>query len=201
MLHRTVLSVAAAAALTSSAMAQVNADPAAAPAGVYEVEATHTSVCFTIVHMGLSDYPGCMTKISGSLGFDGKSPVNSKLDIAIELASVWTASEKLNEKLRKDFFKADVNKTATFRSSSAKVTGKNTGTITGDLTIGGVTKPVTLTARFNGGTTHPFRQKYVIGFDATGSFKRSDFGLDKVDWSPFVSDEVKLVIAAEFLAK
>jgi polyisoprenoid-binding protein YceI len=201
MLHRTLVPALALAFAAPVFAQNVNTDPRNAPTGVYEIEPTHTSVCFTIVHMGLSAYPGCLEKISGSIGFDGKDPKNSKADITLDLTSVRTASDKLNGKLQKDFFKTDVNKTATFRSTSATVTGPNKGTIKGDLTLNGVTKPVTLNVTFNGGLKHPFAQRYAIGFDATGSFKRSDFGLDKVDWSAFVSDEVKLVIAAELIAK
>jgi polyisoprenoid-binding protein YceI len=201
MLHRTLVP-ALALAFAAPAFAQnVNTDPKNAPTGTYEVEPTHTSVCFTIGHMGLSAYPGCFEKISGGIGFDGKDPKNSKADITIDLSSVYTASAKLNEKLKKDFFKTDVNKTATFRSTSAKVTGPNKGTITGELMLNGVTKPVTLNVTFNGGLKHPFAGRYALGFDATTTIKRSDFGLDKVDWSAFVSDEVKLVIAAELIAK
>ena len=121
--------------------------------------------------------------------------------MTIDLNSVDTISDELDAKLKADLFKTDVNKTATFRSSSAKVTGPNKGTITGDFSIGGVTKPLTLNVTFNGGMMHPFANAYAIGFDATGSFKRSDFGLDKVNWSPFVSDEVQLTIEAEFVAQ
>jgi polyisoprenoid-binding protein YceI len=201
MLHRTSAAVLSLAIAASALASGPNRDPKAAPKGLYAVEPTHTSVCFTIQHMGLSAYPGCFTQISGSLGFDGADPKLSKLDIEIALDSVTTASDRLNGKLRGEFFNTAANKTATFRSSSATVTGPGTGTVTGDLTIGGKTKPVTLTVVFNGGLQHPMAGVYALGFDATATIKRSDFGLDTVSWSAFVSDEVKLVIAAEFLAK
>lgn len=199
MLHRTLIA-AGALALAPSALSQnVNTDPRNAPTGVYEVEPTHTSVCFTVTHLGLSSYPGCFKEISGSIGFDGKDPKNSKADITINLASVWTASDRLTEKLNKDLFKTETNKTATFRSTSAKVTGPNKGTIDGQLMLNGVTKPVTLNVTFNGGLKHPFAGRYAIGFDATATIKRSDFGLTA--WSTSVADEVKLTIASEFIVQ
>lgn len=201
MLHRT-LAAAALLATAPAAFAQnVNTDPRNAPTGLYDIEPTHTSVCFTIVHMGLSAYPGCFEKISGTIGFDPKDLKLGKSDITIDLSSVQTASAKLNEKLTKDFFKTATNKTATFRSSASKVTGPNKGTITGDLTLNGVTKPVTLNVTFNGGLKHPFANRYALGFDATATIKRSDFKLTEVEWSAFVSDEVKLTIAAEAIAQ
>jgi polyisoprenoid-binding protein YceI len=199
MLHRTLAAALLLAAAPAAVAQGVNTDPRNAKTGVYEVEPTHTSVCFTVVHLGLSAYPGCFKEVSGSIGFDGKAPQNSKADITVNLASVWTASDRLTEKMNKDLFKTDVNKTATFRSTSAKVTGPNKGTIDGQLTLNGVTKPVTLNVTFNGGLTHPFAGRYAIGFDATATIKRSDFGLTA--WSTSVADEVKLTIASEFIAQ
>jgi polyisoprenoid-binding protein YceI len=201
MLHRTLAAAAIIATVPVSFAQNVNTDPRNAPTGLYEIEPTHTSICFTIVHMGISAYPGCFTKISGKIGFDGKYVEGGKADISIDLDSVTTASEKLNDKLKKDFFKTGKNKTATFRSSKAKVTSPGKGTITGELSLNGVTKPVTLNVTFNGGLKHPFANRYALGFDATGTIKRSDFGLTEVEWSAFVSDEVKLTIAVEAIAE
>lgn len=201
MLHRTLLS-ALALVVSGPAFAQnVNTDPRNAPTGIYELEPHHTSVCFTIVHLGLAGYPGCFTGVSGTIGFDPKHLDSGKTEITIDLNSVTTASDKLNEKLRKDFFKAETNKTATFKSSKSKVTGPGKGVIVGDLTLNGVTKPVTLNVSFNGGLKHPFANRYAIGFDATATVKRSDFGLTEVEWSSFVADEVMLTIAVEAIAQ
>lgn len=201
MLHRT-LAPALALALSGAALAQnVNTDPRNAPTGLYDIEPSHTSVCFTIVHMGLSAFPGCFAKISGTIGLDPKYLDSGKSEITIDLDSVTTASDKLNGKLKKDFFKTDTNKTATFRSSKSKVTSPGKGTVSGELSLNGVTKPVTLIVTFNGGLKHPFANRYAVGFDATTTIKRSDFGLTEVEWSPFVSDEVKLTIAVEAIAQ
>jgi len=106
-------------------------------------------------------------------------------------------SDALNQKLKNELFKA--GSTATFTSKEIKVAGNNEGTITGDFTINGVTKPVTLQVKFTGGKPFPFGDKYLIGFAATGSFKRSDFGLTEMQGAQFASDVVNLQIDIEFL--
>ncbi len=89
---------------------------------------------------------------------------------------------------------------ATFKSTSVERTGPASGKMTGDLTIHGVSKPVTFDVTFNGGTTSPMgAAAYDLGFHATAIVKRSDFGLDKMMWTSFVGDEVKVTIEAMFL--
>ena len=108
-----------------------------------------------------------------------------------------TTDPKLDAKLKSDAF-FDVAKfpKATFKSTNIELTGEGTGKLTGDLTLHGVTKPVTLDVTFNGAGTAPMTQLYVIGFDAVGTLKRSDFGIK--NFVPLVGDEVKLVISCEF---
>ncbi|MBV9061560.1 MAG: polyisoprenoid-binding protein, partial [Alphaproteobacteria bacterium] len=110
--------------------------------------------------------------------------------------------DELDQTLKSSVFHTDKFPTATFVSTQSTKTGPNTGTVTGNLTIAGVTKPVTLNVTFNGGRNSPFPlQPYRIGFDATGTVKRSDFGLTHVIWSGMVSDEVSLSIECELEKK
>jgi polyisoprenoid-binding protein YceI len=95
-------------------------------------------------------------------------------------------------------FDATKYPTATFKSTSVTRTGANTGTITGDLTLHGVTKSVTLDATFGGLTTDPFSGADDIGFHATATVKRTDFGLTGMVWESVVGDDVKLTIEAMF---
>ena len=95
-----------------------------------------------------------------------------------------------------DFFDAAKFPTASFKSTKIEVTGPSSGKITGDLTLHGVTKPVTLNASFNGGGINPMSKAYVLGFNATGTVKRSEFGIST--YVPAVGDEVTLTISAEF---
>src|SRR5262249_55606463 len=88
---------------------------------------------------------------------------------------------------------------ATFKSTAVTRTGPNTGRITGDLTIKGITKPVTLDVTYNGSTVSPLAAKTtLIGFHATATIRRSDYNMTGVIWSSMVSDEVKLDIEAPF---
>ena len=98
-------------------------------------------------------------------------------------------------------FNASAFPTATFKSTSVTRTGPNTGTITGDLTLHGVTKPVTLDVTFGGVTADPFLDADDIGFQATATVKRTDFGITGMVWEGIVGDEVKLTIEAMFQHK
>lgn len=200
MLRSTLLATAFALAATP-AFAEASTNAQTAPKGKYKVEPGHTSVLFCIRHMGLSDYCGRFAKVSGSISFNGAQPEKSSADITLDTASLDTPSDELDKKLKADFLQTDKFPTATFKSTSIKVTGKNEGEIIGDLTLHGVTKPVTLKATFNGGTQHPFANTYAVGFSASTKIKHADFKFPEVAWSAFVGDEISLYIEAEFLAE
>ncbi|HEY1614517.1 MAG TPA: YceI family protein [Rhizomicrobium sp.] len=193
-------SLAAGLVLTLGAHAQtISRDPTHAPNGTYEADAGHSQVLFSIVHLGLTDYYGRFDKLSGTLNFDGNQPEHSSLSITIDTTTIDTPSERLVGELKgADVFDTAQFPTATFKSTSTTRTGPNTGHVTGMLTIRNVTKPVTLDVVFNGGTQNPMSHGYSLGFRATATIKRSDFGLTTMGWSPFVSDDVQLVIEAMF---
>lgn len=184
--------------LAAPAMADVSTNPQSAPKGKYELDPSHTGVLFCIRHMGLSDYCGRFNKVSGSITFNGSQPEKSTADITIDLASVDTPSDALDGKIKDEFFEVAKHPTATFKATGIKITGKNEGEITGDLTLRGVTKKLTLKTSFNGGQAHPFKPAYMIGFSAAASFNHADFGFPAVAWRVFIGDEIKLYIEAEF---
>ena len=177
----------------------VSTDPKKAPAGAYQVETHHTLVLFAIPHLGLTDYYGRFEKISGTLNFNPGAPGKSSVDVSIDTSSANVMSaELINELVGPAVFDSAHFPTATFKSTSIERTGSTTGKMTGDLTIHGVTKPVTFDVTFNGGLQAPIGNAYEIGFHATSTVKRSDFGLDKMMWKSFVGDDVKLIIEALF---
>ena len=177
----------------------VSTDPKKAPAGAYQVETHHTLVLFAIPHLGLTDYYGRFEKISGTLNFNPGAPEKSSVDVSIDTSSANVMSaELINELVGPAVFDSAHFPTATFKSTSIERTGSTTGKMTGDLTIHGVTKPVTFDVTFNGGLQAPIGNSYEIGFHATSTVKRSDFGLDKMMWKSFVGDDVKLIIEALF---
>ncbi|MDE2111922.1 MAG: YceI family protein [Alphaproteobacteria bacterium] len=185
-------------AVTANAQ-DVSTDFREAPTGRYALEKQHSQVLFAIQHEGLTSYHARFDKLSGTLNFDSAEPEKSTVSVIIEMDSVDTPSNELNSTLAgKAVFDAQDFPTATFKSTSIVRTGPNTGLITGDLTIKGVTKPVVLETTFNGGRADPMSGVYVIGFSATASIKRSDFGVTGMVWEPFVGNDVKLTIEAMF---
>ncbi len=171
------------------------------PSGVYTLDTSHASVTFQISHLGFSNYTGRFNELNGTLNFDAKDPTKSSVEIIINPASVDVNHRELEGKLKKneDAFNVEKFSTITFKSTKVTKLSDTKGTITGDLTLLGVTKPVTLDVTFNGSGMNPFAKAHTLGFSATGSIKRSEWGLKA--WEKAVGDEVKLLIEVEFNQK
>ncbi len=166
--------------------------------GKYTLEPNHAQVMFGVSHFGYSNYYGQFPGSTGTLTFDGADPAKSQLDVTIPVASVLTASPKLNDELKSaDWFDAGKYPAMTFHSTKITVTGATTADVAGDLTMHGVTKPVVLKATFRREGVFPMNHKYMIGFDAVGHLKRTDFGVSK--YAQFgLADDVDLIISAPF---
>lgn len=190
------------AAFSTAAAAQtsVSKDTTRAPTGAYKLETAHSLVIFSIGHLGLTDYYGRFDKLAGTLNFDSNQPEKSATTITIDTTSVDTPSDRLNTELKSDnVFATGKFPNATFKSTSIAKTGADTGRITGDLTIRGVTKPVVLDVVFNGGAKNPLGGGYSLGFRGTTTIKRSDFDMTNMMWSPYVGDTVTLIVEAMFM--
>lgn len=197
-------SIAAAPALFAQGAAQVPGakDPARITAGTYAADPNHSLIGWEVSHFGFSDYFGIFGDVAGTLSIDPANPDAAKVDVTIPVANVTTASKGLTDHLlrpgkdggKPDFF-GPAPAPARFVSTSVKAEG-TTAMITGDLTLNGVTRPVTFEAEFTGAGTNPFNKKQTVGFEAETSIKRSDFGIDA--YIPFVSDEVELEISVAF---
>jgi polyisoprenoid-binding protein YceI len=201
-MNKSIISMLAfgAALITTVAHAQINTNPAAAPTGHYSVKAEHTQVVFSILHMGISNFYGRFGKISGSLQYDAQAPEKSAVSIDVDTGSANTAIDEITNALKStDVFDILNFPSASFKSAAIHKTGANTGDITGNLTLHGVTKPVTLHATFNGFVQDMRTGGARLGFAATGHLKRSDFGLTAMRWAPMVADDVDLTIEAEFI--
>jgi len=176
-------------------------DVSRAKAGTYKVDGGHTQVLFTVTHMGFSEYSGQFTKPTGTLVLDPADPSKDKVEVVFPIDQLQTTVGALDAHLKKpEFFDAAKFPEGKFVSTKVTVTGK-TATIAGDLTLKGVTKPVILSVHFVGaGTMMAMPQmpnpKLNVGFKATTTIKRSDFGISY--GIPLVSDEVKLTINAAF---
>jgi polyisoprenoid-binding protein YceI len=167
----------------------------AVTAADYTIDPAHTYVSFAINHLGFSTMRGKFDKQSGSLQFD---PASKKASVMIEIdaASIDTGHAKRDAHLQSpDFLNAVENPTITFKSTSATWSGDKPATVTGDLTILGVSKPVTLTITSMHCGPNPFSKKETCGFDATGSIKRTDFGVNY--GAPAIGEALDLQIEFE----
>jgi polyisoprenoid-binding protein YceI len=174
------------------------ADASRVAAGTYTADAGHTLVGFRVSHFGFNDYFGQFGNITGTLVLDPANPAAAALDITIPVSGLATASAGLTAHMqRADFFDMPNHANVRFVSTAVVVDG-TTARITGNLTIRGVTRPVTLAARFVGAGTNPFNRKPTIGFHATTTINRSDFGMTY--GVPVISDAVQLDISASFEA-
>ena len=179
-------------------------DKARVAAGTYAADAGHTMVVWEVDHFGFSKYTGIFGDVTGTLVIDPANPAASKVDVTIPVAKVTTASSGLTGHLlragkdggKPDFF-GPAPADAKFVSTRVVLDDDgDEARVTGNLTLGGVTKPVTLDGDFHGAGTNPYNKKATIGFEAEGKIRRSDFGI--AYGIPAVSDEVELEIHAAF---
>ena len=175
------------------------ADLSSLPAGKYNVDPQHGYILFSYSHFGLSEPQVGFNSFDATIELNPENPTDSSVDVTIDIASVDSRVDVFDGHLRSDdWFNAEAHPTATFSATSIEAT-ENGHTITGDLTVKGITKAVTLDAKVSTVATHPIQRVPAIGVSATGDIKRSDFDLGA--YAPAVSDEVTLTIEAEFLLK
>lgn len=164
-------------------------------AETYKLDNSHTYVLWHINHLGFSNQTG-KWMADGTLVLDEAKPQNSKVDVTIDIGKIITGNPELDEHLMKDVF-FDVKKypTATFKSDKVTMTGKESAKVQGILTLHGVSKPVTLDVKLNKKGENPFTNKKSVGFSATTTIKRSDFGMNTM--IPALGDDVKINVEAE----
>jgi len=188
------------AVLFASLDAGAQVAPDAIQPGTYTIDTKETLVRYTVMHMGFTEYWGTFPGATGSLTIDPKAIADAKLDVQVPVVGVETTNRELNGELFSDeFFDGEKYKTLHFVSNRVERTGTTTAKVSGDLTMHGVTKPVTLDVTFIGAGPNAFSRVPTIGFKAEGMVKRSDFGLGK--YVPIVSDETTITISAAFEKK
>ncbi|MEB3416572.1 YceI family protein [Alteriqipengyuania sp. WL0013] len=173
-------------------------------AGTYQTDPAHTLVGWSVNHFGFNDYHGVFGDAEGTLVIDPANPQGARVSVSVPITSVAVPSEGLRNHLLRpgkdggspDFFGAEPAP-ATFESTAVTVYGDGTRAIVaGNLSMNGVTKPVTIEARFTGAGSNPMSQAETIGFHGTTTIMRSDFGIDYA--LPVVGDAVELTISAAF---
>jgi polyisoprenoid-binding protein YceI len=183
--------------------------PMEAPAGAYTIDPAHTSVLFRVSHVGFSNYTARFKKASAQLQLDPQNLAASSVTVTIDAKSLETdfpnvAEHDFNAQLTgEQWLDAAKYPEITFRSTNVEVTGPRAMRIHGDLTIRGVTHPMTLETRLNGGYAgHPMDKNARVGFSAHGTLKRSEYGISygiPQPGSTFgVGDEVEVIVETEF---
>lgn len=178
-----------------SAYAIATPSQALAAPQTYQIDASHTAVTWHIDHFGFSRPSGKFMNIEGTVSLDNEAPQNSKVDITIPISKINTGVEKLDEHLLSaDFFDAEQFPTSKFVSTHVELTGENEALVTGDFTLRGITKPVTLDVKLNKLAENMFKQQ-TAGFTATTTLKRSDFGM--TTYLPGLGDDIQINIESE----
>lgn len=168
------------------------------PPGRYDIDPDHTSITFDIDHFKYSRFTMRFDRKQGQLDWNEGGLDRSSATITIDAASIDT-NVPLLDKMVKSESMLDVSRYPDLRfvTTHFERTGESRGTLSGDLTIHGVTQPVTLDVTFNGFAPDPLTKKDTLGFSADGHFSRAKFGL--ATWYPAVGDDIHVRIQAEFV--
>ncbi len=186
--------------------AQANPTLEGVASGLYNLEKTHAFLTWTVKHNGISGYTVNFTDFEADLVFDAGAPENSQLAVSINPAGLNTNYPNAEKKVEWEnelatdarFMNTGEFPAITFNSTSVEKTGDFEGKVTGNLTFLGLTKPVTLDVSYGGVANPPwFGQRDVIGFTASTTIARSDFGQTAL--AGVISDEVEIEFSGEFL--
>jgi polyisoprenoid-binding protein YceI len=213
-MHRTALAAAALLLAACTPPAQQAAEPEQTaipvnvPSGEYTLDPHHTTVTVRARHFGLSNYTLRFNAVSGALNFNAEDPAQSTVEATVAVNSLdtpFTGDRDFDAELQNsEWLDAATHPAATFRSTSVERTGPNTARMTGDLSIKGVTQPVTLDVTYNAShAQHPMGfPMSLIGFSAHGEIQRTQFGITSLMAGPAgddgVSDTVEINIETEF---
>lgn len=166
---------------------------------VWQNDKAHSQLKFDITHLGVSTVSGAFSDFDATVTASKADFSDAVFQLTAKTKSINTGIDKRDDHLRSaDFFDAEKNPELTFKSTSLKSAGKDKYTLSGNLTMHGVTKPVTLELWYRGTIDNPMSKKPVAGFRATGKIKRADFDLGGKFAPPMLSEEVTIVADGEF---
>ena len=182
--------------LSAAALLAFAAAPAFAAPVTYKIDPTHTIVLAQWNHFGFSNPSASFGNVEGTLVYDAADVARSSVEVTLPLSGLEGFSAKFNEHLRSaDFFDAIKFPSASFKSTKVEAAGEGKLKVTGDLTVKDITRPVVLDVTLNKAADHPMTKAPTIGFDATTTLSRTEFGVG--NYAPAVSDEVELRITTE----
>jgi polyisoprenoid-binding protein YceI len=199
-MRRFVLAAAAAVALAAPVLAQAPAAQAPVGPNTWTIDTNHSAAGFSVKHLLVSTVRGTLGPVKGTIDYDGKSLDSLKVDVTIDINGVNTGTEGRDKDLKSpNFFDVAQFPTATFKSKRAVADAAGKFKLTGDLTMHGVTKEVTLDVE---GPSAPLKQgqNLRVGAQATGKINRRDWGLQysrMVEATPMVGDDVQITIDLE----
>lgn len=186
-------------AMASNAFAQ-SAEWATVKAGTYQADPNHTQAVFSLLHFGFTPFYGIFAGTTGTLRLDPAQLSDSQLDLSLTVDSLITTVPILTQELKGDqWFDVAKFRTATFVSTKIERTGAASARVTGDMTLHGVTKTEVFAVHLVGAGVNPLSKAYTVGFEATGTIKRGDFGIKT--YLPAVGDDVTLRIVGAFEAR
>ncbi|MEM9014142.1 MAG: YceI family protein [Pseudomonadota bacterium] len=181
----------------SETMEEEAVELSAAPAGEYALDKGHGYITFTYDHQGYSKPFVRWRSWDATLNWNPDAPEESAIEVTIDTSSIDTGVDKFDDHMRNaDLFDVEKFPEITFTSTGLERTGPNTGVLTGDLTILGVTKAIDVDMKINKAAYNQRGESHKLGFSGRATLNRSDFGVDYA--VPFVGDKVKIIIEAEF---
>lgn len=162
----------------------------------------HSQLAFTITHLGISDVSGTFNDFDVNVTTSKKDFSDAAFDLTAKTASIDTRVEQRNNHLKSaDFFDVAKFPEMTFKSTSLQKNGKDKYKLSGNLTLHGITKPVTMNLKYRGVTQNPMSKATTVGFQLDGVIKRSDFNVGPGFRAPMLSDEVRIKADGEFIQK
>ena len=165
-------------------------------ADTFSVDPVHSSMLFRVKHLGVGHIYGRFNQYSGSFTFDPKNPADCKLEMEVKIDSIDSANADRDKHLKgPDFFNAKEFPTMSFKATRMKASDEKTYEVTGDLTIHGVTKQVTVKLERLGTGKDPRTGKPRTGWETVFTINRSDFGVK--GFLPAIGDEVRIIVAVE----
>lgn len=166
----------------------------------WSVDNAHAKLTFTTTHLGISDVAGLFNAFDATIVSSAEDFSDAVFELTADVASIDTEVEMRDDHLKSaDFFHVEKFPTMTYKSTAIKKAGKDKYKLTGDLTMHGVTKPVTMDLWYRGTIENPQNQAITSGFQLTGTIKRSDFNIGPDFPAPMISDEVRIKADGEFI--
>lgn len=165
----------------------------------WKSDKAHSQLAFTVKHLGIADVSGTFNDFDVNVVASKPDFSDAQFELTAKTASIDTRVDARNNHLKSaDFFDAEKYPALTFKSTSIKKAGKNKYKLTGDLTLHGITKSVTVDLKYTGTVENPMSKKPTTGFQVSGVIKRSDFNLGSGFPAPMISDEVTIKADGEF---